>query len=110
MMFVDCQQEGRPVVGCLFGAGPVPEACSSFFGEIAPRPGGRLSSVVGAPKWARKRVCTLCTPWASDWVVPGSDRAGFRMFSGLPSVFKAWNTVRVPPRAQHDPSSEGFLL
>lgn len=39
MMFVDFQQEGCHVVRCSFGACPVPEARSSFFGEIAPRPG-----------------------------------------------------------------------
>ena len=52
----------------------------------------------------------MCTLWASDWVVLGSDRAGLRMFSRVPSVCKGWDPVRVPPRAQHDPSSEGFLL
>ena len=39
MMFVDFQQEGRPVKRCLLGAGPVPEACSSFFREIGSPPG-----------------------------------------------------------------------
>ena len=34
MMFVDFPQEGRPVVRCLSGAGPVPEACSSYRSEI----------------------------------------------------------------------------
>ncbi len=31
------------------------------------------------------------------------------MFSGVPSVFKGRNAVRVPPRAQHSPSSEGVF-
>lgn len=71
MMFVDFQHEGRPLVRCLFGAGPVPEADSSCRSEIArktqlSRSDGRLGSLVGAPKWARKRVRTMCTPWASD--------------------------------------------
>jgi hypothetical protein len=42
----------------------------------------------------------MSTLQAPDWVVPGSDRAGFRMFPRDPSVCKAWNAVRVPPRAQ----------
>ena len=35
-MFVDFQQEGRTVVRCLFGAGPVPEACSCFLVKPIP--------------------------------------------------------------------------
>jgi hypothetical protein len=52
----------------------------------------------------------LSTLWASDRAVHRSDRAGFRMFPRVPSVCKGWNAVRVPPRAQHDPSSEGFCF
>jgi hypothetical protein len=44
----------------------------------------------------------------SDWVVLWSDRAGFRMFPGVPSVCGGRNTVRVPPRAQCYRRSEGF--
>ena len=51
-------------------------------------------------KWAKMRVCTMCTPWASDRVVLVSDRAGLRRFSGEWRKFKCWNPVRVPPRAQ----------
>jgi hypothetical protein len=54
-------------------------------------------------------VCTLCTLRASARAVLGSDRAGFRVFPREPSVYKGWSPVRVPPWAQHDPSSEGFL-
>lgn len=55
MMFVDFQQEGRPVVRCLFGAGPVPEACSSsFFGEIDPRPAGLFGNEDTRQKQHRK--------------------------------------------------------
>jgi hypothetical protein len=108
-MFVDFQQEGCPVVRCTFGACPVPEARSSFFGEIAPRPGGRLSSVVGAVKWAKKGVCTMCTPWASDWVVLVPDWPGLAMFAGEWRKFKGWNPVRVPPRARF-PTSEAVGL
>lgn len=59
---------------------------------------------------SEKGVLTMSTDLASDWVVyrPDSDVLG--MFSGVPCVFGAWNAVRVPPRAQHSPSSEGFLL
>ena len=55
-------------------------------------------------------VCTLCTPRASDSVVLGSDRRGFRMFYGLPSAYKAWNPVRVPPRARITPRQRGFCF
>jgi hypothetical protein len=58
----------------------------------------------------QKVVCTMCTPWASDRVLPVADRAGLGMFSREWRVFKGWSPVRVPPRAQHSPSSEGFLL
>ena len=58
----------------------------------------------------RKRVCTMCTPWASDRVVLVPDWAGLRRYSGEWRKFKGWNPVRVPPRAQHSPSSEAILL
>ena len=74
MMVVDFLHEGHPIVLCLFGAGPVPEAYSSYRSEIArktllPRPDGRLSSLVGGAEVGKMRVCTMCTPWASDRVV-----------------------------------------
>jgi hypothetical protein len=43
-------------------------------------------------------------------VVLVPDWAGLAMFSGEWQVFRGWNLVRVPPRAQHSPSSQGFLL
>jgi len=52
----------------------------------------------------------MSTPFASDPDVQAMDCFGFRMLLGVPSVCKAWNAVRVPPRAHHIPSSEGFLL
>lgn len=52
----------------------------------------------------------MSTLFVSDCLVEHSDYFGFRMFSRVPSVYKAGNAVRVPPRAQHTPSSEGFLL
>ena len=52
MMIVDVRHEGRPVVRCLFGVGPVPDAYSSYLGEIArkiqlPCPDGIFGSLVG---------------------------------------------------------------
>lgn len=52
----------------------------------------------------------MCTPGASDSVVLAADRFGLGMFTREWRIFKGWHPVRVPPRAQHDPSSEGFLL
>lgn len=46
------------------------------------RPDGRLSSLVGGAKVGKKRVCTVCTPWASDQVVLASDWAGLAMIRG----------------------------
>jgi hypothetical protein len=62
------------------------------------------------PTTADFGVCTMCTLRAADRLELGSDRAGFGMFSGERRICRGWNAVRVPPRAQHDPSSEGFLL
>ena len=61
---------------------------------------GERGSSVGRLECGRKGVWTMSTFRASDRVVPGSDRAGFRMFPRLPSVCRDWNAVRVPPRAQ----------
>ena len=113
MMFVDVRHEGCTVLRCLFGAGPVPEAYSSYRGETArrtqlPRPGGRLGSLAGGAEVGKKRVCTMCTRWASDWAVPVPDWAGFGMFGRESSVCKGWNPVRVPPRAQCFRRSEAF--
>ncbi|GAA1257786.1 hypothetical protein GCM10009589_06580 [Arthrobacter pascens] len=33
-------------------------------------------------QWVKKRVCTMCTPGASDSVVLAADRFGLGMFSG----------------------------
>jgi len=59
-------------------------------------------SAVGVVGWRRRANlgCGQCPLWVSDWVVCGSDRAGFRTFSREPSVYKGRNAVRVPPRAQ----------
>jgi hypothetical protein len=59
---------------------------------------------------AKKEVWTLSTLFASDWAGHRPDWLGFRMFSGLPSICRGRNAVRVPPRTQHIPSSERFLL
>ena len=65
-------------------------------------------SVIGA-RSSKKEVWTMSTLLASDWPLQPPDWPGFRMFSPLPSVCKAWNPVRVPPRARHTPSSEGVF-
>ena len=46
---------------------------------------------------------------ASDPVLLPSYCLGFRMFSRVPRVFKGWNVVRVPPRAQCFPLVRGDL-
>jgi hypothetical protein len=52
----------------------------------------------------------MSTLFVSYWAKQPSDWLGFRMFSRVPGVCKGWNVVRVPPRAQCFPSSEGLLL
>ena len=107
MMFVDFQQEGRPVLRCSLGAGPVPETYSSSWSEIAPRPDGPYKQ----PGWDRRsgpkegvhNVHTL--GFGSDRI--GPDWAGLRRFSRERRIFNSRNPVRVPRRAQHDLSSEG---
>jgi hypothetical protein len=42
----------------------------------------------------------MCTPWASDSVVPAADWVGLGMFSGDRRIFKGRRPVRVPPRAR----------
>ena len=59
---------------------------------------------------SKKEVWTMSTLSASDWPVQPPDWAGFRMFPRDPRKDKAGNRVRVPPRARHNPFSEGFLL
>jgi hypothetical protein len=49
-------------------------------------------------KGSKKWVCTMCTPGASDSVVPALDSAGFGMFLGEWRFFKGWRPVRVPLR------------
>ncbi len=56
-----------------------------------------------------KEVWTMSTLSAPDCLVQRPDWPGFRMFPRDSSNDKAGNRVRVPPRAQHDPSSEEFL-
>ncbi len=65
--------------------------------------------VATGKKLGKKEVWTMSTLLASDRVVYRSDWAGFGMFSGVPSVCRGWNAVRVPPRAQQIPSSEGIF-
>ncbi len=51
----------------------------------------------------------MSTLLASDWVVLVPDWLGFGMFSGVPYVCRGWKAVRVPPRAQQIPPSEGIF-
>jgi hypothetical protein len=67
------------------------------------------SRVVLVPSELARGVRTVSTHWPSDWAVPRPDWPGLPMFPRDPSVCKAWNHVRVPPRAQHTPSSEGVF-
>ena len=64
----------------------------------------------GLRRTANSGVCTMCTLKPSDCVVHRSDRAGFRMFPGLPSVRAGWNAVRVPPWARITPRQRGFCF
>jgi hypothetical protein len=104
MMF-DFQHEICPVVRWFFGAGRLPEGGSSYQGDIArtaqlPRPDGRSAASLGGTNLAKVRVCTMCTPWASDRVELVPDWAGSAMLAGEWRIFKGWNPVRVPPRAR----------
>ena len=58
----------------------------------------------------RKAVLTMSTALASDWAVHRSDWLGFGMFSGVPTVYKGWNLVRVPPRARITPRQRGYCF
>jgi hypothetical protein len=57
----------------------------------------------------KQKVLTMSTLLAADWVAKPADCLGFRMFLRVPSHCKGWNAVRVPPRAQHSPLSEGVF-
>jgi hypothetical protein len=61
----------------------------------------------GAQTNAQKRVCTMCTPGASDSVVRASDWAGLAMFSGEGRILWGRSSVRVPPRAHAFPKARG---
>lgn len=60
MMFVDFQQEDRPVVRCIFVAGPVPEANSSYWSEIAPLPGRPYRQPGQGRRSGQGRGCAQC--------------------------------------------------
>jgi hypothetical protein len=97
-------------VRCLFGAWSVPDPRSSCSSGIAPCPDGRLGSPVGVAEVDKKRVCTMCTLYASDWGVLGADRAGFGISPREAGVYKGWSPVRVPPRARITPRQRGFCF
>jgi hypothetical protein len=71
--------------------------------------GMRQVPIFGA-RSTKKEVWTMSTLSTSNWLVQPPDCPGFRMSPPLPSVPKPRNRLRVPPRARHTPSSEGFLL
>jgi hypothetical protein len=52
----------------------------------------------------------MCTLLPSDWAVPPPDWLVLGMFSGVSSVYKARNAVRVPPRARITPRQRGFCF
>lgn len=51
----------------------------------------------------------MSTLFVAECLVPPTNCSGFWMFSPVPNVCKGLNIVRVPPRAQQIPSSEGFF-
>lgn len=81
-------------------------SCSRMRSCSVPSLGSAAEWLKAGEKW----VWTLSTLWPSDCVVMVRNGLGLRMFSAIPCVCKGPKTVRVPPRAQHTPSSEGFLL
>ena len=114
MIFVDFQHEDRPVVRCLFGAGPFPEACFSYRSEIAPktqlpRPDGRLGSVVGGGEVGKDEGVHIVHTLGFRSGRTGAGLGRLRRFSGKCRIFKCWNPVRVPPRAQCFPCSGAFF-
>ncbi len=67
-------------------------------------PRGYFRSAAGleferGPRRHKNKVCTMCTPWASDRAVHRLDWLGLAIFTGVVSVCKSWSPVRVPPRA-----------
>ena len=58
---------------------------------------------------SKKEVWTMSTLSTWDCLVQPPDWPGFRRFPPVPSVCRAWNPVRVPPRARHTPSPEGVF-
>jgi hypothetical protein len=75
-----------------------------------PRPDASTTSLVrGAEAGNKESVHNVHTlGFGSGRTGAGLGRIA-EVFGGA-TEFKGWNPVRVPPRAQHSPSSEGFLL
>ena len=61
-------------------------------------------------KGSKKWVCTMCTPGASDSVVPALDSAGFGMFLGEWRFFKDWRPVSSPTSGRVSPVHGLFCL
>src|SRR4029453_1890006 len=69
------------------------KCCAGVWGKM------HASSIHTSLLETEKKKFGQCPPFApSDWLVQLRDWPGFRMFSGLPSVCRPWNPVRVPPR------------
>ena len=78
MALVDSRSSAYPDVGDRLI--PSPGHGSGILGDTGRNGGAEQSGflradstaallLVAASKWAKKRVCTICTPWASDRVV-----------------------------------------
>ena len=52
----------------------------------------------------------MCTPWASDWAVLPSDRAGFLMFRGSPVLAGAGMQFESPLGQSMTPRQSGFCF
>jgi len=102
-------KSGRPIVG-IGPAQTEPRSLCIHRKSDSPHPGrecGSLSDLLA--RW-QKRVCTMCTLWASEWVVLVPDSVGLPMYSGELSVCKGWSPVRVPPRHSVTPRQRGFCF
>ena len=93
MMFVGFQQKGPHRTAMLIRRRSVSGPLLIVFERNRALPGRPSSSPVGVAEVDKKSVCTLCTLWASDSVIPVPVRAGFGMFLREPSVNRVRNAV-----------------
>lgn len=112
VIVIDFRHEGRPVVLCLFEAGPVPEAYSSNRSEIAFKP--QLPPRTAALAACCAKVVTsegvqFAHPGlrnGSCWCRTGPDCGGYRGAAEIQGLGPGSS----PTSGTHNPSSEGFLL